>query len=195
MIRLAFTANQRWPQLDLKASYGLNGLGGDTGASWDEIQDGEYESWTLGVELRVPLAGGIQERNDLAAARLRKKQALLNLQAIEVDLANSLHAVIRKVSGARERADNYGIVADFNEKLLKTELSRLEAGKSDSRKVLEVEDDLLEAKIAALQSLVEYQQALIELELVSGTLLQNRGWEVMDTMFVGAAREAGETEL
>ena len=34
-IRVAFAKNQRWPQFDLKGSYGLNGLEDSVGSSWD----------------------------------------------------------------------------------------------------------------------------------------------------------------
>ena len=36
-LRVAYAKNQRLPQLDLKASYGLNGLGSTPGESWDDV--------------------------------------------------------------------------------------------------------------------------------------------------------------
>src|SRR5262249_18021170 len=45
-IRVVYAKNQRLPQLDLKGSYGLNGLGSDPGASWDDIQHGSFPSWS-----------------------------------------------------------------------------------------------------------------------------------------------------
>ena len=48
-IRIAYAKNQRLPQLDLKASYGLNGLGASPGDSFDALTTGDFESW-LGRE-------------------------------------------------------------------------------------------------------------------------------------------------
>jgi len=46
-IRLVYARNQRMPQLDLKASYGLNGLGADPGESWDDLEHTSFPSWAV----------------------------------------------------------------------------------------------------------------------------------------------------
>lgn len=74
-IRLAYAQNQRWPQLDLKASYGLNGIGDSPSSSFDQITHSEFPAWSLGVELRIPLAGGIKSRAELAGAKLGSNRA------------------------------------------------------------------------------------------------------------------------
>lgn len=176
-VRVAYARNQRWPQLDLKGSYGLNGLGSDWDSSWEQTTDQDYESWSVGVELRVPLFGGGKGRNELAVARQRKQQALLNLRATEITLVNTLDSAITKVKAAEERAKGYRLSVDVNNKLFETERQRLEAGKSDSRKVLDVEDDLVEARVGAAESLVQYAKAVTELDFTSGMLLEKRGLE------------------
>ncbi len=173
-VRVQYAGNQRWPQVDLKASYGLNGLGEDAGGAWDDISDNRYEAWSVGVELRLPLLGDTRARRELAAARCRRAQALVNLKQAEIEIVNSLDAAVRKVTGSRDQAANYKQVADFSRQVLETEMSRLEAGKSDSRKVLDVEDDLAEARQAELESIVRCQTALIEYESAAGDLLVKR---------------------
>ncbi len=59
------------PQLDLKASYGLNGLGETVGLSSDQIARGSYASWSAGFELRVPILGGRKTRHEYELAQLR----------------------------------------------------------------------------------------------------------------------------
>ena len=53
-------------------------------------------------------------------------------------------------------------------------MKRLEVGKIDSQKVLETEEKLFEAKNAIVGSLVDNQRALLEWELVNGSILKNR---------------------
>ena len=77
-----------------------------------------------------------------------------------------------------ETVDNYRQVVEFNQNLLKSQIARLNAGKIEPRKVLEVEADLLEARSAASESLVQYRRALLELELVEGSFLESRNLEV-----------------
>ncbi len=178
-IRLAFARTQQWPQLDLKGSAGLNGLGEDSGGAWDQVSDGTYEAWSVGIEVRIPLGGDYRARKEAAAARIRKMQALINLKAAEVELVNSIDAAAKRVNGSREQAEDYRSVADFNRKVLDTEMARLGAGKSDSRKVLDVEDDLSEAMTASAESHTRFQTARIDLDLARGTLLQSRDLEIV----------------
>jgi len=173
-VKLAYTRNQRWPQLDLKASYGLNGLGTTPGTSMDDIANAGYSSWSIGMEFRIPLAGGIKGRNELAAARLRQQQAILSLKDVEVQIANALDTSMHKVHSAHENVTNYQTVVTLNQNLLDTQLARLQVGKSDTRRVLEIERDLFEAKTAALESLIQYQRARLELDLVTGVTLKRR---------------------
>jgi len=177
-IRLAYAKNQRWPQLDLKASYGLNGLGDSPSRSWDDIESGDFPSWAVGLELRFPLAGGIKTRHELDAAKIRQKQALLTLKEIETQIANALHTAIQKVFSGRDSVAGYQSAVKFNQNLLETELERLKVGRVESRKVLEVEADLFEAKSALTEAMVLYQRALLELELIQGAVLKVRNLEL-----------------
>ncbi|HEY0551485.1 MAG TPA: TolC family protein, partial [Verrucomicrobiae bacterium] len=167
-IRLAYAQNQRLPQLDLRASYGLNGLGETPSASHEDIERGRFPSASVGVELRVPLGGDIRGRNELAAARLRKQQALLALKQVETQIINSVQTAVQKVRSARDAVESNKKVVTFNQNLLETQFERLAVGKVESRKVLEVEAALFEARNAVLDSLVQYERARLELDLVQG---------------------------
>jgi outer membrane protein TolC len=177
-IRVAYAKNQRLPQLDLKASYGLNGLGPDAGSSWDEVQTRGFPSFSAGLELHIPLGGGIKARRELDAARLRKQQALVGLKDTESQILNAVESALRKVGSAREATQNYQNVVSFNQTLLATELARLEAGKVGSRRVLEVDASLFEAKNAVIDAQVQYERARLELELVQGTILRERSLDL-----------------
>lgn len=177
-VRVVYAENQRWPQLDLTGSYGLNGLGADWADSWDQTRDHGHESWSVGLELRIPLGGGTRSANELAAARLRKRQALMSLKATEVTLINTLDAAISKIKSSEGRVKGYELSVDVNQQLFETERQRLDAGKSDSRKVLEIEEDLVAACIGAAESLVQYRKAVSELEYTSGTMLAKHGFEL-----------------
>jgi outer membrane protein TolC len=177
-IRLAFAKNQRLPQVDLKASYGLNGLAETVSLSLDQVSRGSYASWSAGFEMRMPVLGGTKSRREYEAAQLRVQQALTDLKELETQIFNGLDNAHRKILSSRRSVDNYRQVVEFNQSLLKSQIARLEAGKVEPRKVLEVEADLLEARSAASESLVQYRRALLELELVEGSFLESRNLEV-----------------
>ena len=197
-VRLAFTKNQLLPQLDLKGSYGLNGLGETPGESHDDLERAEYPAWSIGVELRIPITGGIKERNEYKAAQLSKKKSLVSLKEIEVQIGNALNTAILKVNNLRESVENHRSVIDFHQQLLETQLARLEVGVIDSRTVLETEEKLFEARMSALENLVLYQKALLELELVKGSTLAARDIDLtkaelqeMTERLLAASRFAG----
>lgn len=177
-VRLGYAKNQRLPQFDLKAAYGLNGLGDSPWSAWDDIENRGFPAWSAGVELRIPVLGGLKSKHELAAARLRLKQAGIALHDLETQLSTALNTTLHRLRTARESIANYETVVNFNQNLLQTQLARLEVGRVESRKVLEVEADLLEARNALTEAKVLYQQALLELELIQGSLLQARELEV-----------------
>jgi outer membrane protein len=177
-VRVAYAKNQRLPQLDLKASYGLNGLGPDAGSSFEDVQEAGFPSWSLGAELRIPLTGGIKVRNELAAAKLRKQQALVTLKDTETQVLNAIETALRKVASAQQSTANYRDVVEFSTRLLETERARLDAGKATSRRVLEVDAGVFEAKNSVLEAQVQYERARLELDLVQGTLLESRNLDL-----------------
>lgn len=177
-VRLAFAKNQRLPQLDLKASYGLNGLGENPGQSWDDLESTDYPAWSLGFEFRIPLGGGQKTRNQLSTAKLRQQRALLGLKEIETQIANALDTAIRKVGTARESVSNFQATVTFNQSLLRSQLARLELGKVEARKVLEADEDLFKAKNSVLEASIQFQRACLELGLIEGSLLKARQMDI-----------------
>jgi len=177
-IRVAYAKNQRLPQLDLKASYGLNGLGSDPGSSWEDVQTRGFPSYAVGAELRLPLSGGIKGRNDLDAARLRKQQALAGLKETETQILNAIDTALRKLRGTASSAKDYQTVVAFNQSLFDTERARLEAGTVSNQRVLEVDAALFEARNAVVEARVLHERARLELELVQGTLLRSRNLDL-----------------
>ncbi len=178
-LRQTYAENQVLPQLDFTATYGYNGLAEDSSDAFDETRDGDYVSWSLGVQLRVPLGGGRRSLGEREAARRRAAEGETGYKATEIALSNALAASLRRVANHHEQALNYQRVATLNSKLLETELARLEAGQSDSRKVLDTEQKLSEALEGEATSLTRFMVALLELELSSGTLLDVRGIDPM----------------
>ena len=177
-VRLAYAKNQRWPQLDLKASYGLNGLGETPWESWDNVERKGYPTWSLGFELRIPLGGGIGARHERDAARLRVQQSLLTLKEIETQIANGLDTARRKVHSSYNGIQSYRQAVDFTRSLLETQLARLDVGRIESRKVLETEADLFDARNAVVEAMVNHRRALLEWELIQGSVLDARQMEV-----------------
>ncbi len=177
-VRAGYAKNQRLPQLDLKTSYGVSGLGYDWSSAWRDVEKQNFPAFTVGLELRIPLFANIRGRNEYRAAHLR----LLQAQRIESEVATQLRAgmdsVTKRVTAAFTAAESYQAVVEFRSNLLQTRLQGRDIGRLDSRSVLEAEQELFAARLDGLQSSIEFQRALLDLQVLSGSLLQTRGLEL-----------------
>jgi outer membrane protein len=172
-VRIQFAKNNKLPQLDLVASYGLNGLAESFGESWDDVWDGDHESVYVGVEYRMALQGNKRGKGELSAARLRKHQALLEIKAAEIAIHNSIDTAINNLESARMQVSELTGVVETNQKLLDFELAKFEAGQSNSRDLFEIEERLNRVLELELESKVNLQKAIVGAALSEGTLLQN----------------------
>jgi outer membrane protein len=188
-IRLGVAKNQRLPQVDLRGSFGSAGLGFDWRSAWKDSEQINFPQWTVLLEMRVPLLAGVRERNEVRAAQQRVRQARLNADDLEIQVRSNLDAAIRRVESTAFTARSNAEAVSFRETLLGDRLAARDAGRVDTRAVLEAEDDLVVARLELLDSQVEHQRAVLELQLLQGNLLNNRGLEISMAELEQASRE------
>jgi outer membrane protein TolC len=169
-----YARNQRLPELNLNGTYGLSGLGADPGDSWDEVSSSDWPSWSVGVEFRIPLGGGVRGRHEVEAARLREQQSLLGLRSMETQLLNSLDTAFHRIGETSLNVSNYQSQVELNQRVLAAALTRLDVGQIESRKVLEIEARLLETQSAEVESLANHRKSIVELHFLEGSLLERR---------------------
>ena len=177
-VKLGVAKNQVLPELNLTGAYGYNGLGFSPDSSWDAIATRQTPSWSIGLELIVPLAGNIKGRNQLSAEKLALQEAYTTLRGTESEIGNHLNSAIQKTRAWHESIRSYETVVHFNEELLKTESARLKAGTTDGRHVLQVEADLLDSRQELANALVQYRRSVLDEELTSGAMLKIHGLEI-----------------
>ncbi len=113
----------------------------------------------------------------MIAARARQRAVLLGLRDLETQLGNSLRVALKKFEFTRGAIADHEAVIRLNQNLLEAEMARLKVGRVEARRVLEVERDLLQAKLTSLAASVGHHQASIELEALEGSYLSKRGLE------------------
>lgn len=176
-VSVAFAENNTLPQLDFSASYGLNGLDKTVGDSWGDLTSTNHPTWFVGVEYKMPLTGDKKGHSELAAANLRKGQAMLELRNAELSIQNSIDTAIRNLKAAHDQVELLGMVVANNRSLLDVELAKFDSGQSNSRQVLEREEMLNRALETNLEGRINLQKALIGIKLAEGTLLREYGIE------------------
>ncbi len=171
-VRLGVAKSQALPELDLKAAYGYNGLGNTPARAWQVAEAQSFPSWSVGLELTFPLDGNIKARNLKKAAQLSLQEAYLNLKGAQTEYANHLNTAIQKTQAWEQSVQSYETVVHYNQELLTNTLAQLKAGTVGGHKALEAEADLLDAQQSMASALVQYQDAIIDVEMTDGSILE-----------------------
>lgn len=184
-IRLQFFANQKLPRLDLLATLGINGLSGEarstaaanSGDYWrslDRMSSADGYEWFAGARLSYPLGNRAAEAR-YRRADFEKRQALYGLQ----DLENSMEVEIRNALTAVARSHERVQVAERFQQLADTtlaqEMERMREGLSDTFRILDFQDNVIEARIRKTNAQVDFHQGLAGLYRAMGINLERRG--------------------
>ena len=192
-IRVKYSYNQLFPELNLLGGYGYSGIDSSSDAvvnpapppaffpaqrasasgAFADIADQNNPRWNFGALLRVPLSRKT-ERNNYQAAKQTLKQVELEMkklhQTILKDVDNSLTSVIAAYEsvGATRQARIYA------ESALDAEQKKLENGKSTNFDVLGLQEKLTKARSDEIKALADYNKALADLHYQDGTSLERK---------------------
>ncbi len=203
-LQLEYYKNQKLPRLDLLATLGLNGLSGksrtsvnvggtttppnphtgDFPESLGHLVEGDGLEWYVGVQVTYPLG------NRAAEARYRqsdtqKLRAVYALKALEGKIETEVKNALINAGRSRERlrvAQEYERLAEIS---LAQEMQRFNEGTSDTFRILDFQDNVIEARIRKVNALVDFHRGLANLYRASGLNLARHGIEVgVDEEFI-----------
>lgn len=190
-INYDYAKTQTLPQLDLLASYGYAGLGGDTidpgpdgiygtaddihlagnyNDAFDQMIHRDFHNWTVGLTFSYPIFNRSAKGN-LAGARWNLRSSLATLEQLKQNFTQQVRGAERAVETARESIQAAGKARELAEKNLDAEKKKYDNGLVTSYEVLQVQNDLSTARTVELQSLTQYRQAIVAYHLAVGDLL------------------------
>ena len=168
----------------LETSYGGSGLGGvqflrtggfpgsvvgtrdrSFGETLGQAFTPDYPSWSLGVTVSYPL-GHSYEDASAARAQVERKQAVARIASLRLEVAESVRQTARRMRSAAERVDAARAGATLAEQRFNDENRRYSAGLSTTFLVTQAQRDLLQAQVTVLQTMLDYQSAIVDLEAV-----------------------------
>lgn len=176
-ILLKYAANQAWPEVDLEASYGFNGLGDSFTNSFGNMDSNP--EWSVGVLFSYPL-GNRAARGRLESARLQTTQALLRLKRLEQEIVLRVSAALKQIETDSKRLEAADEAVRLAEETLAAEEKKLEAGRSTTFNVLSIQEDLLLARLKRLDAVSDYNTSLVAFYREKGTLLDELGVRITD---------------
>jgi outer membrane protein TolC len=166
------TRNGLLPKLDVFFT-----LAGEASAgSFQDAFTGDYQGTSLstGLILSLPVTNGI--------ARQRYKKSVLSQKKIQISMENLKNLIELDVRSAwtdvkrtMSHIEAAGISRKLQEEKLNAEQVRFAAGKSTEYLVLQVQRDLISSQLDETRAQIAYCNAITNLYLKDGTLLERRG--------------------
>ncbi len=162
--------NQTLPLVALDYTYSINGIGATRSDAYDMMYDRTSDSYTVGMNLIVPL-GNETAKNRLLEAQYRKRQRLFTKEnrqiQIEMEVLGAieqLEANWQSILAGRQNAILAG-------RLYEAEKRQFVVGLRTATDVLDAQAKFANAQSAEILALTEYQIAQIDLAYATGTLL------------------------
>ena len=114
----------------------------------------------------------------LAEVNFERGQAELVDQ--ELGVITEVRRIARFVDTARQRRTSAGVSRQLEEKNLDAEQKRFENGLSTSFQVLQIQEDLTEARQREVNAVTNYRKAVVLYYQATGELLETTGVEILD---------------
>lgn len=190
-IEYTYARNQVLPQLDLTADYGFAGLGGDriirdeitgepigviTGGyddAFTQVSGLDFPSWSLGFNVSLPLTN-IGARESATRARLEMESSLADEERARQIIALDVRGAARDIESLARQIVATRTAREAAEKNFDAERKRFENGLSTNFQVLEIQQDLTEARSREIAALVAYNKAIANYHRAVGDLLEVR---------------------
>ena len=124
------------------------------------------------MNISYPLGVSSQEAS-VARARVQLNQVQAQLKQIELQVATDVTNAAITVQSDVERVQAAQAARELAQKTLEAEQSKFEVGMSTNYNVIQTQRDLATAQNNELQAILNYRKALVELERLQQTTLQN----------------------
>jgi HAE1 family hydrophobic/amphiphilic exporter-1 len=202
-IDIKYFANQIWPEVNIFGRYTMTGLAGERqpvvldfatgligfaperfgGGPWAALKtafSNDFRTYSFGVSFNFPIRNRTAEGllgQARATARSLDFQERQLFQNIGTEVRNALQAV----ETARQNIEAARAARKAREVQLDGEQKKFEAGLSTTFLVLQFQNFLSEARLAELQTLVNYNKAIADLQRVMSTTLSAHNVELKTT--------------
>lgn len=193
-INVRYYQNQRMPDVNLQATYGLVGLGGTQyefgsggfpppiigqtdrgfGSVLGDVFRNQFPSWTLGVTVGYPL-GKSQAEAGLARAKLQTEQGQTSLRNLELQITTAVRDAGRQVNTNLKRVQATQVARQLAEQRLAAEQKKFNVGMSTTFIVFQAQRELTNARNNELRAIIDYNRSLIDFDAIQQVPLSGGG--------------------
>ncbi|HEY0159337.1 MAG TPA: TolC family protein [Thermoanaerobaculia bacterium] len=193
-VQYMYARNQTLPVLDFDLDYNLSGVAGTAfnrdpvtgevtvqripfGRGLQNLAEADFPGWTIGFNVGVPITN-IGARAEARRAELDLEQSRLAQQQTRQTIAIDVRQAVRDVDTASRTIVATRAARDAAERNVEAERRRYENGMTTNFQVLEVQQQLSDARVRELQALVGYNQAVARYHRAVGDVLELRNISV-----------------
>ena len=176
-VNTRFAKNQLLPDLSFQGNIGLSGLGKNPGDNFDRLGSTDFYNMGGGLVLSYPL-GNRSAQSQYQRRIYETQQSQVSLLRIRQQLIVDVKEAIRQVQTSFKRTRTNQTARQLSERQLKAEQERLNLGLSTTRFVLEFQRDLRIARGRELRAILDYNQSLSRLRLVTASTFDHYGIEI-----------------
>ncbi|PKL77468.1 MAG: hypothetical protein CVV27_05360 [Candidatus Melainabacteria bacterium HGW-Melainabacteria-1] len=168
------TASQNLlPQLDFTGSAGLESLDSNYVGALGKLFSFQTYGWNLGLSFEMPVIG-----NPYASVhtqtRLQQQQQELRLNNFRQQIQRDLRQAVRNVEMSARQVEATRLAKRLAEEQLKAQTEKLNLGMTTNFQVLQFQTDFVQASLDEVNAIVQYTQAINQLQRSEGTLLEAR---------------------
>jgi len=158
------------PQLDLTATYLINGLADTRNESIEVVSTMDEAQGSLGLRFSVPL-GNRSARGTYTESRYQRLQTLTNYAATERDVTLSVKKAIRDVNTTLQSVTTNRVRVQASQQQLEAEQNKYAVGQNISLDVLDAQEALQQAESALIASIVNFNKAMANYYRQTGRIL------------------------
>jgi outer membrane protein TolC len=173
-IRVGVAENATLPRLDAQVGVSLAGANVGKQGAFSDLYDREGSSWNAGLVFSYPLQNR-SARGRLSQSRRDLELATIQRQQIRDQILLEVRNAIRSVETNRQKVEVGRATVEFNLAKVESGQKRQQVGLATSFDVLAFQRDLANARSQLIQSVVDLNKSLIQLEEAKGTLLERVG--------------------
>jgi outer membrane protein TolC len=170
-ISLETKANERWPEIDLVASLAANGVSSGFRNAAKEITSEDQQKYYAGIEISLPVENR-EANSEFTKAGHNKKKAILTLKSIERTILTEIGDAFRDYRTYESNLDNLIQAGWLQQDKLKEEEKQFRFGRSDTKTVIDYQQDYLRSQLAIALGMLELERARINLEKATNTILE-----------------------
>jgi len=172
-IKLDLKQNSRWPEVDLVASFARNGLSNNWSNAADGIFSDDNPQYYTGLQFSYFLENNLAE-SETMQAELGKAGSIIRVKKIEREIYTQVDQQLRTSRVSLDLALREDKIRELQHSKLKEEEQRFKYGRSNSKTVIDYQNDLLQSQLNVTRALTVYYKSLIDLQVSQGVFLRRQ---------------------